>query len=40
MPAFTKFLRGAERQHQQAVATFAQVRGDKLLRVGANALRD
>lgn len=40
MPAFTKFLRGAERQHQQAVATFAEVRGDKLLGVGANALCD
>jgi hypothetical protein len=31
VPAFTKLLRRAETQHQQAVTTFAQLSGDKVL---------
>jgi len=34
--AFTKLLHEAEAQHQQAAATFAQLKGDKLLGVAAS----
>jgi DNA-binding winged helix-turn-helix (wHTH) protein/tetratricopeptide (TPR) repeat protein len=38
--AFTKLLRRAETEHRQAVATFAELHGDRLLGVGASSSRE